>query len=238
MQFLVSPICESSLVSIFCGDCREILPTLGRFDLLLTDPPYELTTLPECLWGIAPAAYIFGDKRIVAEHWYRQVPYPNKDLLAWHYKNSPKPKGRWRMAMQSIIYGWEDDSGFNEDAARIEYSEAAKRLDGRMRPSNGRMKSAMPYSTAKGALPRDVIEWPALTGHLSRERVGHRDQKPVGLIKRLIATIPGVQRIIDPYGGSGTTAVAAAELGIECVLIEEHPEDCAMAAARFGANKQ
>ena len=33
---------RDSAVTIYHGDCREIVPTLGRFDLLLTDPPYGL----------------------------------------------------------------------------------------------------------------------------------------------------------------------------------------------------
>ena len=37
------PYYQDDACTIYHGDCREILPTLGRFDLLLTDPPYELT---------------------------------------------------------------------------------------------------------------------------------------------------------------------------------------------------
>ena len=29
-------------MTLYCGNCREILPRLGRFDLLLTDPPYGI----------------------------------------------------------------------------------------------------------------------------------------------------------------------------------------------------
>jgi DNA modification methylase len=36
------PYYEDSAVTIYHGDCREIVPQLGRFDLLLTDPPYGL----------------------------------------------------------------------------------------------------------------------------------------------------------------------------------------------------
>jgi DNA modification methylase len=38
----VKPYYQDDAVTIFCGDCREIVPTLGRFDLLLTDPPYGI----------------------------------------------------------------------------------------------------------------------------------------------------------------------------------------------------
>ncbi len=38
----MKPYYSDSAVQIFLGDCREILPTLGRFDLMLTDPPYGI----------------------------------------------------------------------------------------------------------------------------------------------------------------------------------------------------
>ena len=34
------PYYQDDHVTLYCGDCREILPELGKFDLLLTDPPY------------------------------------------------------------------------------------------------------------------------------------------------------------------------------------------------------
>ena len=38
----VAPYYRDDAVVIFNADCREIVPTLGRFDLLLTDPPYGI----------------------------------------------------------------------------------------------------------------------------------------------------------------------------------------------------
>ena len=38
----MKPYYQDDAVTIYHGDCREIVPTLGRFDLLLTDPPYGL----------------------------------------------------------------------------------------------------------------------------------------------------------------------------------------------------
>lgn len=39
---LPKPYYEDSAVKIYHGDCRELVPLLGRFDLLLTDPPYGI----------------------------------------------------------------------------------------------------------------------------------------------------------------------------------------------------
>ena len=38
----MKPYYEKDGIKIFLGDCREVLPTLGKFDLLLTDPPYGI----------------------------------------------------------------------------------------------------------------------------------------------------------------------------------------------------
>ena len=38
----MKPYYQDEYVTLYCGDCRELLPTLGKFDLLLTDPPYGI----------------------------------------------------------------------------------------------------------------------------------------------------------------------------------------------------
>jgi DNA modification methylase len=227
---VVSPFFSLGGITLYYGDARELLPLMGTFDLLITDPPYEMEVLP-FTWKEAASAYVFGDKRMIAEKWYSAFGYPNKDLLIWYYKNSPKPKGRWRMSCQGIMYGW-NDGLFFEDVARIPYQPATKKLNGRMRPSKGHMTENKPYDTSRGALPRDVIEWPALTGHLSRERVGHDDQKPLGLIEKLIQTVKS-ESILDPFAGSGTTGIAAYRLGRKCVMIERDRKKCEMIRRRF-----
>jgi site-specific DNA-methyltransferase (adenine-specific) len=185
-------------------------------DLIVTDPPYEIEDLTPYFQEMnrilkpTGSLYCFGDKNMIAEHWFSQLKMPYKQLLVWYYKNSPKPKGRWRMSMQGIIYGYTDESVFHEDEARVEYLPSTKKLNGRTRPSSGRMKTSKPYDTSKGALPRDVLEYPALLGHLSKERVGHPDQKPLQMIETIIKTSsnPG-DLVVDFFCGSGTTLVAA-----------------------------
>ena len=57
----VKPYFDDGSVTIYHGDCREILPSLGKFDLLLTDPPYGLGDLWQGgTWG---ANSMYADAR-------------------------------------------------------------------------------------------------------------------------------------------------------------------------------
>ena len=212
-------------------DCLSFMKGMKNesVDLIIADPPYEWHNMYEYfeemlrILKYSGSMYIFGDKDIVAQFWYSQLNAKYKTLLIWYYKNSPKPRGRWRQSMQSIIYSYRslEYSIFNEDEARVEYMSATKALNGRMRPSSGRMLVSKPYDTSKGALPRDVIEYPASTGHLSKELVGHPFQKPIGLIEKLIKTSSKVGDLVfDPFTGSGTTLVAARKLNRKCIGCE------------------
>ena len=64
---LPTPYYQDDAVTIYCGDCREILPKLGRFDLLLTDPPYGLG---DKLHG---GSGEWSDQFLVAPEWDRVV---------------------------------------------------------------------------------------------------------------------------------------------------------------------
>jgi site-specific DNA-methyltransferase (adenine-specific) len=214
---------------LLLGDCLELMKNIptGSVDLIVTDPPYEIENMTpyflEMLRCLSKdgSIYVFGNKNMIAEHWFSQMKIDKKELLIWHYKNSPKPKGRWRMSMQPIIYGYRGDSVFNEDAVRVEYKESTKKLNGRIRPSSGRLDKCSAYDTSKGALPRDVIERPALLGHLSKERTGHRDQKPISIITDLIlASSNEEQLVLDPFGGSGTTAEVCCKTNRQFIIME------------------
>jgi len=209
-------------------------------DLIVTDPPYELADLSnyfsEMLRVLKPTGslYCFGDKDVIAEYWFRQLQMPSKTTLVWHYKNSPKPRGRWRLSHQGIIYGYCASSSFFQDDVRIAYTDGAKKLHGRMRPSSGRLAKQMAYDTSRGALPRDVIEVPALLGHRAAERYGHPDQKPQELIELLIkaSSRPG-EMVLDPFTGTGTTGAAAITLARKFIGFEISPHWARVARRRL-----
>lgn len=234
----------TSINKIYNQDCLLGMSNLpdSSIDLIVTDPPYEIKDislyLAEFYRLLKPSGslYVFGNKNMVAENWFSQCKFAHKELLIWHYVNSPKPKGRWRMSFQAIIYAYKSlNSTFNEDAARVEYKPATKNLNGRMRPSLGRLnKETKPYNTSKGALPRDVILAPALCGHLAKERVGHKDQKPLSLIKKLIETSSNPDDLVlDAFAGSGTIGKACIETKRNYILFEKEYNNYIMALGRL-----
>lgn len=72
----------------------------------------------------------------------------------------------------------------------------------------------------------------------SHKPTGHPAEKPVRLIRRVVELTgakPG-DTILDPFAGSGTTGVAAIELGVRAVLIEAEERWCEVAARRLNAD--
>jgi site-specific DNA-methyltransferase (adenine-specific) len=93
---------------------------------------------------------------------------------------------------------------------------------------------------AKGKLrympgPTSVIEEPLLVGFCGRsEQTGHPAQKPVAVFQKLLlmTTAPG-DLVIDPMSGSGTTGVAALELGRRAILCDVSEEYTQLAEDRL-----
>jgi hypothetical protein len=75
------------------------------------------------------------------------------------------------------------------------------------------------------------VVFPGLTG--CKEATGHPTQKPERLMRRFIQLRKGVDIVLDPFMGSGTTVVAAKSLGRKAIGIEIREDFCEMAARRL-----
>jgi DNA modification methylase len=83
--------------------------------------------------------------------------------------------------------------------------------------------------------------WHTIVSPTGREKTGYPTQKPLGILRRIIraSSNPG-DVVLDFFAGSGTTGVAAVELGRDFILVDNHPEALAIMARRLapfgGAN--
>lgn len=85
----------------------------------------------------------------------------------------------------------------------------------------------------RGALPSDVW-WHTIVSPTGKEKTGYATQKPLGVLRRIIqaSSKPG-DWVLDFFAGSGTTGVAAAELGRKFVLVDQNPQALDVMTKRF-----
>lgn len=94
-----------------------------------------------------------------------------------------------------------------------------------------------PEKVERGKLPTDVW-WHTIVSPTGKEKTGYATQKPVGILRRIIAASsrPG-DWILDPFAGSGTTGAAASALGRNVVLLDQSDDAIAVMEGRLGVNR-
>ena len=107
---------------------------------------------------------------------------------------------------------------FNKEAIREPYDNQT--IASYLRDKRYKDKDARLRHLVEGKYSTNIIRVPSLKGS-SSEKVGHPSQKPLELISKLVlcSTDPG-DLVLDPFLGSGTTAVAAQQLGRDWIGIE------------------
>lgn len=125
---------------------------------------------------------------------------------------------------------------FNKEAVRIPYDPETIELY--LRDKRYQDREARLEHLQKGKFATNILRVPSLKGS-SNEKCGHPSQKPLDLITKLIlcSTDEG-DTVLDPFLGSGTTAVAAEKLGRRWIGIESNPGYLAIASDRLSALRE
>ena len=225
------------------ADVLELLGQLpdGGAALIVTDPPYAIgkaawdvfpseaayvdwcdTWLAEVRRALAPtgSAYVCGFSEILAEVKARSARrFADCRWLIWTYRNKANLGNDWGRSHESILHlRATRGTRIDVDAVRIPYNahttkypERVQAVSSQYGGATGRRDRWQPNPL--GAKPRDVFDIPVLCNGMA-EKTAHTTQKPEALIERLIlaSSRPG-DLVVDPFVGSGTTAVVAARLG-------------------------
>jgi len=81
-----------------------------------------------------------------------------------------------------------------------------------------------PEKAARGKTPTDVW-WHTIVSPTGKEKTGYPTQKPLGILRRIVAaSSPPGGAVLDFFAGSGTTGVAAHELGRRFILVDNNPQ--------------
>jgi site-specific DNA-methyltransferase (adenine-specific) len=220
----MTPYYEDAAVKLFLGDCREILPQLDAVDHVITDPPYSDTTHEGARTGDASSAGVLVDFASVDADAVRSVLAACKArrwavlTVDWQHvlplKVEP-PKG-WKFVRHGV---WVKPNGTPQFTGD--------------RPAQGWEAVAILHADVKGKMRWNGGGLPATWTHCKVAGY-HPTGKPEALLSEIVAqfTDPG-DLILDPFGGSGTTAVAAKRLGRRCIVIEREEKYCEVAAKRL-----
>jgi site-specific DNA-methyltransferase (adenine-specific) len=143
--------------------------------------------------------------------------------IIWAYDFGGRPTRRWPAKHDNILFYVKD-----RDAYRFNTDEVER--EPYMAPG-----LVAPEKVARGKLPSSVW-WHTIVSPTGREKTGYATQKPLGVLKRIVAASsrPG-DLVLDYFAGSGTTGAAAHALGRRFHLIDNNPEAVAVMARRFAA---
>ncbi len=212
---LPAPYYQDPAVTIYHGDCREIVPHLGRFDLLLTDPPYGIGADSK-MHKIGGSVQGHGNRRVALRHYeatdWDSVPVENAFLSLL--------RGKCR---KNIIFG-----GNYYELPPCKGPLVWDKLNGENTYADGEI--------AWNDLGCPVRIKRHLWHGMCRKGGEHRDhptQKPLEVMSWCICLAGDVQTILDPFAGSGTTGRAAKDLGRKATLIEREEKYCEIAARRM-----
>lgn len=175
--------------TLYLGDCMDILPTLGKVDAVITDPPYG-----------------------IADNYLK-----------------PSAKGEWSNLYSEKI-DWDSFAPEETVKIAISLSNTAIVWGGNyfsLTPSRGwliwdKMQS---HSSGHAELAWTNLDIPIRSfaysrAQLSSEHKRHPTQKPVSLMSWCIDLSGNPLLILDPFMGSGTTGVAAIQMGRKFIGIE------------------
>ncbi|KAB1642275.1 DNA-methyltransferase [Gulosibacter chungangensis] len=141
--------------------------------------------------------------------------------IIWAYDYGARTKSRWPSKHDTILVYVKDPRQYHFDSEEVDREPY-------MAPG-----LVTPEKVARGKLPTDVW-WHTIVSPNGREKTGYPTQKPVGILRRIIAASsrPG-DWVLDFFGGSGTTGAAALQLERRFLLIDQNPEAIATMQRRF-----
>ena len=141
--------------------------------------------------------------------------------IIWAYDYGGKSKNRWPTKHDTILV-------YVKDPARYWFDSEAVDREPYMAPG-----LVTPEKRERGKLPTDVW-WHTIVSPTGREKTGYATQKPVGVLRRIVAasSAPG-DWVLDPFAGSGTTGAAARLLGRRFMLVDSNPDAVAVMRHRF-----
>jgi DNA modification methylase len=195
--------------TLYLGDCLEIMPTLGKVDAVVTDPPY----------GIGEAAGKNKSRgNLAVSKDYGDDEWDNKPISP-ELMAMTMAAGKW-----NIIFG-----GHYYDMPATSCWLVWDKVNG----DNDFADCELAWTNLPKAVRRIKFMWNGMLRANGETRGDHPTQKPIGVMRWCLTQIPDAKTIIDPFMGSGTTGVACVKEQRSFVGIEREPKYFDIACKRI-----
>ena len=242
----MSIIYENKWVTLYHGDCLDIMPKLNvTFDACITDPPYGTTA---CKWdSVIPfvpmwkeleklvkksgAIILFGQDKFTAKLMLSNEQNHRYNLI---WKKGNRPSGFLNAHRQplriheDICVFYRSQPTYNPQMTRGEINHSKGNM-------NKKQKNNC-YGNFQNVLsPMDGMKFPISVIDIDKPHPPiYPTQKPTALIQYLIKTYTNQNELIlDFSAGSGTTGIASMETNRRCILIEKDENACSLIKNRL-----
>ena len=209
----LKPYYQDEAVTIYNADCRDVLPTLGKVDAVVTDPPYNAgkdyevanDDLPEGEYHALMESIVRGCKQLSDTHawvspryqmlfWLGQ--FPDAHLVVVERGASGVNRGGWADQFETVLVTGQPNRTMSDLWKGI------------------RLK-------AEGYFFRE-------------ETFGHPGYTPYPILAKSIALLTDInETVLDPFSGTGTALRAAKDLNRKAIGIEINERYCEIAANRM-----
>ena len=191
--------------SLILGDCLEVMPTLGRVDAVVTDPPY----------GIG------GSWQGGASNGWGKF---ERKRPEWDQRPEWLPEWANALTVPAIIWGGNYFPGLRVSDGWLIWDKGMSDF------SSGVAELA--WTSLRQPIKRAFVPSTTMTPSGVDGPKLHRTQKPVALMEWCLGFLPDAKTILDPFMGSGTTLVACAKMGRKGIGIELDPDYFEIACKR------
>jgi site-specific DNA-methyltransferase (adenine-specific)/modification methylase len=185
------------------GDCRDVLPLLPDFDLVLTDPPYGIAlNTDNSRFSGGNTAHVTKRSKNVGSAGGRPIVGDDADF---------DPSFLLGLSGDKIIWGW---NNYPDRLPRGACLVWLKRNDAAFGSFLSDAELAW-MSKGHGVYCRRDLSNAAITNDRA-----HPTQKPVTLMEWCLGFVPKAKTVLDPFMGSGSTGVACVQTGRHFVGVE------------------
>lgn len=220
--------------TLYQSDCREVLPTLGKVDAVITDPPYEAVTQGK--WGVlAGVEYRDFDNSALSFE-------PIDAMRGAVAEQIVRACGGWAIVFCQAegVRAWRDE--FEKAEAKYKRAmvwvkpDAMPQFNGQGPSVGHEMMVAVwcgqGHSEWNGGGKPGTFVYPKNSGGKHE----HPTQKPLPLMVELVGLFSDVdETVLDCFAGSGTTGVACVKLGRKFIGVEIEEKYFSIACRRIEA---